>query len=420
MGLKSKIKRFFHNRWAALCRTWHYVAIVIPFVIVALCIASIVASVIRIHTVLDGQTFQYRAEYFGSSKMSYRHLTVLALGLEQEDGSAPRSRSGGLNTESVKQLHDELDNTERSNNGSDARSQALLSSIENLWMDCYSSSAVYSAKGFIDKVEQGSVDSAEIVGVGGYYGAIHPFRFESGGFLQPEDGDRYAIVLNTQLAWNLFHSYDVLGALVEIANIRYEVVGVVCEGDDAIAEATGVTKPRAYVEFSELAHLINGPVSRKGGQASLEPGGEGSGTVEEQDLAVTCYEVLLTDPIKNIAYNDLIKVMGDTIGYSQGTSTSMEVINNTGRFNVLTLYKKFFPLKNTVDGNINGIKVPYQERSARLAEQYVVFWAEVLIVSGLMLIVGLCGVYSTLHGRKTKHAIVYVDEDEEIPEIHRV
>ncbi|MBO4496225.1 MAG: ABC transporter permease [Clostridiales bacterium] len=412
MEVKSKLKNFFHNRWASLCRTWHHVAISIPFIVVAGSIALSVASVIRINSILDGQFFQYSAEYFGSENLSYRQLTVISRGLEQDDGSAPRACSEGLNQEKVQQLHEALALTEESNNSSSKRNQAIMNGLQNLWADCYSSTATYPAKGYLNKDERGSVTSAEIVGVGGNYGMVHPFRYESGGFLAAEGGDRFAIVLNTQMAWNLFHSYEVLGAEVEINQTRYEVVGVVCEGDDAIAEATDVTKPRAYVNFGQLARLINGPSVSK-------TDSDIDNSVKETDLAVTCYEVLLTDPIKNIAYNDLMKVLGDELGYQEG-NTVMEVVNNTGRFNVLRLYEKYFPLKKSVD-SLNGIKLPFHERSARLAEQYVVFWAEMLIVGGIGLITGLCGVYAAIHGRKSKHEIIYVDSDDEtLMDIHRV
>ncbi len=410
MELKSKLKRFFHNRWSAICRTWHYVAISIPFVVVAASLALSVASVIRIRKVLDGQFLQYGAEVFGSSKMPYRKLTVISKGKESDDGSAPLKYSGGLDLENVQQLHDALDIAERSNNSTDQRSQALLNSLENLWEDCYSSSAYYPAKGFLEKQERGAVTSAEIVGVGGNYATVHPFRYESGGFLA-EEADRYSIVLNTQMAWNLFHSYNVLGANVQIGQNMYEVIGVVCEGDDSIAEATGVTKPRAYVSFGQLARLING-------SSNPDTSESANSTVKETDLAVTCYEVLLTDPIKNIAYNDLVKAMSDAVGY-QEESAVLEIVNNTGRFQALRLYDKYFPLKASVS-KLNGAMIPFHERSARLAEQYVVFWAEMLIVSGVALITGLCGVYGAIHGRKSKHEIIYVDSEEEAMEIRRV
>ncbi|MBR3056533.1 MAG: ABC transporter permease [Clostridiales bacterium] len=415
MDFRTKLKKFFHNRWATICRRWHYVAVTIPFLVATAGIVFTVFSIVRINQVLDGQSFQYRAEYYGSKAAPYRHVTVLSKGLEQNDLSAPRAMNGGLNLEAYTKIHEALDLTEKSGNSTGNRSQSLSGNADTLWMDCYSSTAFYPVNGFVGKELQGSVPGCEIVGVGGAYGTIHPFRYESGGFLETEMNNSYTAVLNTQLAWNLFHSYDVLGMTVEIGGIRYDVVGVVCEGDDEIAEATDVTKPRAYVYFPELAKLIN----RSSMPTAMNADGDKATGVKKEDLAITSYEALLADPIKNIAYNDLIKALTDTIGYSKDTCTTLEIINNTGRFNVLRLKDKFFPLKSSVSP-INGITVPYQERSARLAEQYVLFWAEVLIVSGIALITGLGGVYCALHGRKTKHEIIYVDEEEQPLEIRRV
>ena len=400
MEFRQKVKKLIKNKWGDICRRTHYFLMGLPFVLTIGGIVLSTASVVRINQVLDGQTFQYAAEYFESKKMPYRYMTILSPGQTQDDGSAPRKTSDGLDVEKVKSIHDALAITEESttskngSGGKNGSAQSKTNTIVNLWEDCYSSTAYYGATGYIDKKQGGSVPKCEIVGVSGAYNVIHPFSYQSGGFLPDEDGDRYSIVLNTQLAWNLFHSYEILGAFVEINGAQYQVVGVVKEGKDDIAETTGVTEPRAYVQFRQLAYMANG---------SMPPSTstEMDDSVKVEDLAVTCYEVLLTDPINNIAYNDLVSAMSDSIGYSEDTS-SLILINNTDRFNVLSLYKKYFPLKKSYPGG-NGISVPYYERSARLAEQYVVFWAEALIVGIGMILIGLCNIYAIVHGRDTRH-----------------
>lgn len=407
MGIGSRIARFFRNRWATMCRRWHYVLLGIPFVLVIAGIILCTVSVIRIHQVLDGQPFQYAAELFESRNMNYRKLTILSRALDQADESAPRSLPGGLDLETVKTIHNGLEEKEASTNLSSRRDGAVASDDGQIWLESYFSSAFYRAYGYIDKTEQGAAERVEVVGIGGDYATLHPFRYESGGFFSDGESDKYSIVLNTQLAWNLFHSYQVLGAEVELNGVIYQVVGVVCEGDDMIAETTGVTKPRAYVHFNQLANLANGGTVT---QISSEQ----DQSVKPDDLAVTCYEALLTDPINNIAYNDLLAVLTENIGYSDD-STTLEIINNTDRFFVTRLYEKYFPLKESVN-RIDGLHIPFFERSARLAEQYVVFWAEMLVVCGIVIICGLCGIYSTLHGRKTKHALPKEEDTGDVSE----
>ena len=404
MGIGSKIARFFRNRWATMCRRWHYVLLGIPFVLVIAGITCSIFAIVRVHKILDGQSFQYAAELFESEKMPYRKLTILSKALEQADASAPRSLPGGMDQEMVEVIHNGLEEKESSTNLSSRMPGAEDGNQGKIWLDCYSSTAFYRAYGYIDKTEEGAAERVEVVGVSGDYATIHPFRYESGGFFADGESDKYSIVLNTQLAWNLFHSYQVLGAEVELNGVMYQVVGVVCEGDDTIAEATGVTKPRAYVPFDQLANLANGG-------SVAQTSSEQEQSVKAADLAVTCYEVLLTDPINNIAYNDLLSVLTENIGYSDD-STTLEVINNTDRFFITRLYEKYFPLKESVS-RLDGLHVPFFERSARLAEQYVVFWAEVLVACGIVTLCGLCGVYSTLHGRKTKHALPKEEEADE-------
>ncbi len=405
MEIRQKLKNFIKNKWAVLCRRTHYVLLGIPFVLTLAGLAVGTASVIRINQILDRQSFQYAAERYESKVMPYRQITVLGPGLAQADGSAPRSTYEGLDLDKVKQLHDTLDITERSTIGdSNGKGQGKGSVLVNPWKDCYSSSATYGAKGRINKEETGTVDSCEVVGVGGDYATLHSFIYESGGFLRQDEGGRLSIVLNTQMAWNLFRSYEVLGAFVEINGTVYSVVGVVNDGTDELSETVGATKPRAYIQFSQLAALANGGAIP---QTSMET----DVAVKEEDLAVTCYEALLMDPIKNIAFNDLKKALSDSVSYSEDTS-KLVLINNTDRFNVASLYKKYFPLKRSYAGG-DGISVPFYERSARLAEQYVVFWAETLVVAIFFVIVGGCNIYAIFHGKDPRHKKAEAEDDDE-------
>lgn len=407
MEIRQKLKNFIKNKWAVLCRRTHYVLLGIPFVLATAGLVLGVASVIRINQVLDRQSFQYAAEQYESKVMPYRQMTVLGPGLAQGDGSAARSTEEGLNIEKVKSLHEALDITERSTVGDSGKGQGKGSVIVNPWKDCYSTTATYAAKGMINKEETGSVDSCELVGVGGDYAALHPFIYESGGFLQQDEPGRLSIVLNTQMAWNLFRSYQVLGAFVEINGTIYSVVGVVNDGTDELSETVGATKPRAYIQFSQLASLANGGFMPTNSM-------ETDSAVKEEDLAITCYEVLMMDPIKNIAFNDLKKALSDTVSYSEDTS-KLVLINNTDRFNVISLFKKYFPLKKSYVGG-DGISVPYYERSARLAEQYVVFWAEALVVGIFFVIVGGCNIYVIIHGKKPRHKTEEAEDDNEFVE----
>lgn len=404
MEFRSKMKKFIKRKWGDLCRHSHYVLMGLPFVLVTSGIVLSAASVIRIHQVLDTQSFQYAADYFETKSMPYRMVTVLGPGLYTEDGSAPRRSSKGMNIETVQQIHEALDATEQASLGTGKYSQST--SIVNVWKDCYSAAANYPVRGYLDKKQTGAVENCEIYGVSDDYAVVHPFCYESGGFLPDKDGDRYSIVLNTQLAWNLFRSYNVLGSFVELNGAYYQVVGVVNDGKGEIAETVGATKPRAYVQFSQLAALANGPVSAKTSD-------ELDNLVHDTDLAVTCYEVLLMDPINNIAYNDLTKAMSDTIGYSEDSS-SLQVFSNTSRFNVISLWKKYFPLKKSYSGG-ESLQIPYYERSARLAEQYVVFWAEFLVVGIVLIIAGGGYIYAIFHGKETRHK--REDDSEEDHEI---
>jgi len=105
-----------------------------------------------------------------------------------------------------------------------------------------------------------------------------------------------------------------------------------------------------------------------------------------------------------------VQALSDSIGYSADNSPLL-IINNTDRFNVIRLWKKYFPLKNAYPGG-DGIQVPYYERSARVAEQYVVFWAEALICGIVLILAGMCNIYAIFHGRHTKHELEEEPDDD--------
>ena len=414
MEIRPKLKKWIVKKWGDICRRSHYVLMGLPFVLLTASLVLSIASVVRINQVLDGQGMQYGAEEYESKKLPYRQMTVVSTCLPQEDGSAPRKTMNGLDVEKVKTLHEAIDITEGSTigkNGQKKGGEKLDTS--RLWRDCYSSFAYYPAEGLIDNTQTGSTQRCEVVGVSGDYEVVHPLRYECGGFLPGEEGDQTAIVLNTKMAWNLFHSYDIAGAFVKINGFVFQVAGVVNEGDDAIAEKTGVNDARCYIAFPMLVKLANGPESPV---TSLDK----DNSVKLEDLAVMNYEVLMVDPINNIAKNDLVEAMTQSFGYNK-ESLDIQVINNTDRFNVITLWKKYFPLKNAYTGFAN-MTLPFHERSARLAEQYIVFWAETLVASIILMLTSGGYIYAIFHGKKTKHAKVEEEDDNfsELPEIQRV
>lgn len=414
MEIRPKLKKWIVNKWGDICRRSHYVLMGLPFVLLTASLVLSIASVVRINQVLDGQGMQYGAEEYESKRMPYRQMTVVSTCLPQMDGSAPLKTMNGLDVEKVKSLHEAIEITEGSTVGKNGQKKGGEQiDTSRLWKDCYSSFAYYPARGIIEKNETGTIQRCEVVGVSGAYEVVHPLRYECGGFLPGEEGDQTAIVLNTKMAWNLFHSYDIAGAFVEMNGIVFQVAGVVNEGDDAIAEKTGVNDARCYVAFPMLVKLANGP------EAPINSSDMDS-SLRLEDLAVMNYEVLMVDPIKNIAKNDLTKAMTDSFGYNKD-SLDIQVINNTGRFNVLTLWKKYFPLKNAYTG-FADMTLPFHERSARLAEQYVVFWAEMLIASIILMLTSGGYIYAIFHGKKTKHAKVEEEEEtiSELPDIQRV
>ncbi len=97
---------------------------------------------------------------------------------------------------------------------------------------------------------------ADVLAVGGPFSDFHPLRMLSGSFLPRTGGVDDAIVLDKDLAWQLFGAVDAVGMEVEFNDKTYTVTGV-CDTDETLlgllsASGTG----RAYIEYSSPEGIV--------------------------------------------------------------------------------------------------------------------------------------------------------------------
>ncbi|HOO61875.1 MAG TPA: ABC transporter permease [Bacillota bacterium] len=408
MRFWDKIKRILMRAWSGICYTMHHFLLLLPFVLVVLSLVFSILSIVRINNVVDSQYRQNAADYFATGKDTpYRQITVLGQGQYQSDGSAPlyAGRGAGLSEAEIEEIRDSLNQTvsttllEKQSNSNATRNREQEESSARQWLDAYSSQGTFT---LASETEDGSrfESKGAVVGVSGAYASFHPFEYLAGGFLVEDAVDSTNIVLNQKMAWNLFHSYNVTGREVLIYGTTFRVVGVVIEGSGKIDESVGVNDARAYIYFDELAKLSTGATTT-GTDGEIDNPEDGS------PLAVMCYEVLLPDVISGIAVNDLKQAMAF---YEEG-STSIQIINNTGRFGLIRLWKEYFPLQDHPD-NVAGLTIPTFELSARMAERFLLFWSAILILSLITLLGSLVSIYAYFHGKKSKHEKVKNEESE--------
>jgi hypothetical protein len=193
---------------------------------------------------------------------------------------------------------------------------------------------------------------AELTAVSGDFFFFHDFQLLSGSFFDDEDIMHDGVVIDEQLAWNLYGGNDIIGMNIYINNVKLFVSGVIKIPDtDPEQRCIGET-PKAYLSY-DAAEMLMGEKS------------SGSEMESEQSTVkfdkVTCYECIVPDPVDNFAYNTIDKTVGETY------KGKVSVVNNTKRFSPDVRRKAF---KNIDDYAIRKDKVvyPFWENASRIVE----------------------------------------------------
>jgi hypothetical protein len=241
-------------------------------------------------------------------------------------------------------------------------------------IDAYSMKGSLTVKGF-----RGSF-TASALGIGGDYFLFHPLILRSGSYIYEDDPANDKVVLDEELAWQLFGSYDVAGMEVDIDGAVYIVAGVVRREKDFASEKAYSENAGIFVPYQMLA-----------------------GQDEEM---FSCYETVLPNPIPDFAK----KIVSEGI-----TGMGVEVVQNTGRYSFGKLWSI---IKNFGERSMrtSGIIYPYWENAARIVEDYLVLLLICSILLSLFpiacLIFILARVYIKLRGKK-KAAADWLDNQKE-------
>ncbi len=244
------------------------------------------------------------------------------------------------------------------------RSASLDAASEGarLWYDAYSTPAGRVTVSGTKRFEV----QANVTAVGGSYFTLHQQPILGGAYLQESDLMEDRVVLDETLAWQLFGSSDVAGMRVLINQRYYHVAGVIAqEKDYATAQAYGET-PRMYIPFALYEQWE--------AQTGVTP-------------SITCYEMVLPDPVRNYAKNAFEQAIGGGDG--------IVILQNTDRF---ALKQSLHHLTHLHDLLVvsQEIAYPYWENAARIVNfdlalllaarflflVYPVIWGLVLLWKG--------------------------------------
>jgi len=206
----------------------------------------------------------------------------------------------------------------------------------------------YSARGKLTISSDRGSSEANAIGVGASFFLFHPLRLRSGSYISGDDLMDDRVVLDEILAWQLFGGYDVAGQTVTIGGKPFLVAGVVRREDDFATEKAYLDGAGFFLSYSAFHSLT--------------------------EQGITCYEIVLPDPISGFAMN----VMKNSFSVGKG-----EMVENSARYSLKNLFRVIgsFGLRSMRN---NGVIYPYWENAVRLTED----WLALLLV--LMILFALC------------------------------
>lgn len=245
------------------------------------------------------------------------------------------------------------------------KQDSLMTDNENarLWIYAYSAGGKVSVS-----TESNTVD-VKAYGVGGDFFLFHPLTFAEGSFFG-EDANKDLVVIDTDTAWKLFGSNNVVGQVVEIGGVRHIVTGVVKKDEGRLNDIAGNAEPIIFLSYESLA--ANGNITY-----------------------INTVEALMPNPITNYACSVLEELV-------PADKERFSVVQNTGRFNWVSLLKN---VKNFGTRGMNGksIVYPYWENLARGYEDYLT----PICVLGCLLFLYPCGLLLYIFARMWKKRTIH-------------
>lgn len=220
---------------------------------------------------------------------------------------------------------------------------------EGLLKDCYS----YETK--LTLTNGKKTAEAAVTVTGGDFFYFHPQIWLSGYAYSEEDIMQDRIVLDKELAWNLYGSSQVEGMSLKIDDKTFYVAGVVDRSNDnAMKEAYGESN-RAWLSYDALASGM------------------------EEKPAITAYEIVMPNPVSGWAKEILSNALTPE-------NREIVVLENSGRAGFLQVFQDIrgFAKKTMVT---KAVKYPYWENASRIRDCE----REICLVLAVLCIVYPCG-----------------------------
>lgn len=199
-----------------------------------------------------------------------------------------------------------------------------------LWVDAYSTSGKLTLTGKTGQME------VNAIGVGGDFFLFHPLKLVNGSFFSGSDLMQDKIIVDEEIAWQLFGSNDIVGQQVTIGGIPHLISGVIEREEGRLNDSAGNGSSIVYVSYETLADNL------------LTMG---------QSTGISHYEVVMPNPVKDFAFG----IVKEKIGVEEN---NIEIVENTTRYELLPLLQIVgdFGMRSM---NGKAIIYPYWENVAR-------------------------------------------------------
>lgn len=199
-----------------------------------------------------------------------------------------------------------------------------------LWADAY------SAPGKLTLVGNSGQTEVNVIGVGGDFFLFHQLQLVSGSYFAGSDLMQDKIVVDEDVAWQLFGSNDIVGQQVTIGGVPHLICGVIKRDSGRLNDSSGNGSSIVYVSYETL-------------QKNL--------TMQGRDIAINHYEIVMPNPVKDFAMG----IVKERIGVAE---QEMELVENTTRFRMLPMLQiiRDFGMRSM---NGKAIIYPYWENIAR-------------------------------------------------------
>ena len=263
--------------------------------------------------------------------------------------------------------------------------EASIATDPTPFTDAWSCSG--TMKVFSDKAS----GTASVTAVGGDFFDFHPLTLVSGHYISDDTLMKDEVVLDRELAWFLFGSDEVVGLMFNAAGVQVTVAGVVERETDSSSSKAYTDGMGLFMNYDTYCDIYNGLT---GGDIVAKDLGYVSGA----GTAITCYEIVLPNPVKNFAIN----AVKDKFPIGSGV-----IYENTGRFSVAKLFPLVFKLgSRSVQ---KGVPYPYWENAALYAESkasYLMVLGTALIVFPALLLLSFLLYRSHLGGTRLREDVL--------------